>query len=314
MNVESITKIEKERNENKSEQTVENSNEKTVTSEINFDIIDVGEIDIGLTNEVVEEKNISEEFDIKIDNLKNDSSIDKIKDLYYELENSYKLKEIDNQYFKYATQYITDTYFSRMKGCQLTLRVIVEKIFNDIQKSGENEINIEDVNVLGIGVHIKNNRMVQDTLCMYGGNVVSIFGIYEDDETQYESYEKQTYIQPNIMEAIRKYIDSSEKANIEKYEGYYFVKNQENYRVQIYKEKEETSLTKTGENGIDKIKSKLCKLFGISMFSKKKFLANMEKLYDTDADLYEDILQNKKTKVNAKNRMKILLQAERKLV
>lgn len=263
-------------------------------------------------NEIIENKTFEEKFDEKIDSLKRDSNIDRIEYLYYALESACKNDEISKQYFKYATQYITDNYCDKMQGMQLTLKVILEKVVKDVKNSGVENIDLSKINVLNIGSHIKSDKIIQDVICIYDGKFISIFGIYVDDESQVEEFEKQTYILPNMMNSIKRYIEDGVKADIEKYEDYYIVKNDEEngYRIQIYKEKNETALMTIEENKFEKIKAKLFNFFGIG---KKKFLTNMEKLYDTDASILEDILQTRKTKENAKNRMKVLLEAERKI-
>ena len=287
----SLENIEKDINTNNGETIVENAQENTIKIE--------------------ENESIQEQFDKQIEELKTNNSIEQINKLYNKLAKEYKNGTIDAQYFKYATQYITDTYFSKMKGMQLTLKVILKRVCIDIQKTTEQNIEFDQINILTIGTHIKNDRILQDTICIYKGNFISIFGIYEDDDTQFETYEKQTYIQPNIMQAMKKYMSSS-KSTIEKYESYYLITDSEedNSRTQIYKQKQEKALAKTEETGIAKIRAKLCQIFGIN---KRKILANMEKIYDTKAGMIEDILQERQTKENAKNRMKVLLQLERKL-
>ena len=71
------------------------------------------------------------------------------------------------------------------------------------------------------------------------------------------------------------------------------------------------SLTKVEETIFDKLKNKLTALFNNNLFAKRKYLPNMELIYDNNQNRFKDFKTT--SKVDAKKRMKVLLMRERKV-
>ena len=61
----------------------------------------------------------------------------------------------------------------------------------------------------------------------------------------------------------------------------------------------------------DKMKNKLTELFNKKLFSKKKYLPNIELVYESNPNRFKNF--EHKSKVDAKNRMKVLLNKEREV-
>ena len=112
-----------------------------------------------------------------------------------------------------------------------------------------------------------------------------------------------------MIEAICEKLEEGKIAKMEQYDEYYVVTDESGLKV--FSERKITALLKVEETIFDKIKNKLAELFNKRLFTKKKYLPNIELVYDSNPNRFKDFKHT--SKIDAKSRMKILLNKEREI-
>ena len=89
------------------------------------------------------------------------------------------------------------------------------------------------------------------------------------------------------------------------------IKALEENGIKVFSERKVTSLLKVEETILDKMKNKLASIFTKKIFAKKKYLPNIELIYESNPNRFKDFKTS--SKLEAKNRMKALLNKEREV-
>lgn len=282
----------------------------------NLSNIDNIDIDVNIANENVENDNL-ENGNIQKEMLKKDefaSILEKIQrmDEAIELHNNVKQalsnEEVDRSYLKYIENSIEDKIFCDAKFDKISPKVLIEivcpelKIFENFGKFDIAKLEIED-----IGNHFEENENYIDKVCVYDGNLVCIFGIQASNIEKVIKYESRKFVRDDILESVKTKVEPGKKVQLAQYDEYYVIQDEDS--VKVYTEKKITSLAEIKENAFDKIKSRLTTLFSKINNKKKEVYPIIELVYDSNPNRFKDIESH--SKIDAKNRMKILLNKER---
>ena len=136
-----------------------------------------------------------------------------------------------------------------------------------------------------------------------------MFGTNEVNQEKVIKYEQRKFSRIDMIQAICEKLEENKIAQIKQYDEYYVVEDGDSLKV--FSERKVTALVKVEETVFDKLKNKLTSLFHNNIFSKKKYLPNMELIYDNNQNRFKDFKST--SKIDAKNRMKVLLTKERKI-
>ena len=112
-----------------------------------------------------------------------------------------------------------------------------------------------------------------------------------------------------MIEAVSSKIEKDKKVQMEQYDEYYVTTDE--LGIKVFSERKIVSLLKIEETKFDKIKNKLISIFNKKLFVKKKAMANIELVYDSNPNRFKNIKSTNKNIV--KNRMKALLINERRI-
>ena len=165
--------------------------------------------------------------------------------------------------------------------------------------------------IIDIGSHFEEQINYMDKLCTYDNKFVCLFGVDEQNQDKVIKYETRKFSRTDMLEAIYEKLNEDKDLKIEQYDEYYIVNNDNGLKV--FSERKITSLAKVEENVFDKIKTKLTSLFTTNLFAKKKYLPNIELIYDTNENRFNNFKTDIESKVDAKKRMKALLKREREV-
>lgn len=259
--------------------------------------------DVELNNKETE-KDLKEEFDKILYKLKKMS--DAI-DLYSNVKDAVSNNKVDKNYLKYIENSIEDKLFCDVKFDKISPKVLVEVVcpeLANIEKFEINKLEIED-----IGTNFEEKESFIDKICIYDNKLISVFGISTINNDKIIKYEPRKFSRVDIIDAIQEQYEEGKKVQLSQYDEYYIC--MEENGLKVFSEKKETSLLRVEETIFDKLKSKLSKIFTTNIFSKKTYLPNIELIYDTNRNRFNDI--ESKSKFNAKSRIKVLLNKEREI-
>lgn len=245
------------------------------------------------------EKTNKEKFDEQLENIK---EISKAIELYKNVKEAVSNKEIDNNYIKYVEKSLEDKFFSDANIKDILPKVLIEVVCPDlieIEKFDSNKLQIEN-----IGMHFEEQQNYIDKICIYDGKLVNVFGIKENKPQEWIKYEARKFTRADMIEAVAAQYEEGQKVKLYQYDEYYI--GIENERIKVFTERKITSLLKIEETIFDKIKSKIA-----SLFAKKKYYPNLNLVFDSNPNRLKDF--EYKSKVDAKARMKALLNSEREI-
>lgn len=261
--------------------------------------------DVKLNNQEEEKKARKEEFDSILEKIK---KMSEAIELHTNVKDAVSKEEVDNNYLKYIENSLEDKLFNDAKFDKIKSKVLLEVVCPDLVNIENFEI--EKLEIEDIGSHFEELENYIDKICIYDNKFVCLFGINENNPEKVIKYKPRKFSRLDMIEAICAMLEEGETAQMEQYDEYYVVTNETGLKV--FSERKIVSLAKIEETVFDKIKSKLSSLFTINIFAKKKYLPNIKLVYDTNQNRFENFEHT--SKIDAKNRMKVLLRKEREVI
>lgn len=245
------------------------------------------------------EKTCKEKLEDRLEKVKN---ISEILELYKNVKEAVSNEEVDNNFLKYIENSLEDKFFSDANIKDILPKVLIEVICPDlveIEKFDSNKLQIEN-----IGMHFEEQQNYIDKICIYDGKLVNVFGIKENKPQEWLKYEARKFTRADMIEAVAAMYEEGQKIKLYQYDEYYI--GIESERIKVFTERKVTSLVKIEETIFDKIKTKIS-----SLFAKKKCYPNLNLAFDSNPNRLKDF--EYKSKVDAKARMKALLNSEREI-
>lgn len=259
-----------------------------------------------LNNLEEEKRKRKEEFDAILDKIK---KMSEAVELHSNVKNAVSKEEVDNNYLRYIENSLEDKLFNDAKFDKIKSKILLEVVCPSLV-SIEN-FEIDKLEIIDIGSHFEEQINYIDKLCTYDNKFVCLFGVDEQNQDKVIKYEARKFSRTDMLEAIYEKLNEDKDLKIEQYDEYYIVNNDNGLKV--FSERKITSLAKVEENVFDKIKTKLTSLFTTNLFAKKKYLPNIELIYDTNENRFNNFKTDIQSKVDAKKRMKALLKREREV-
>ena len=259
-----------------------------------------------LNNLEEEKRKRKEEFDAILDKIK---KMSEAVELHSNVKNAVSKEEVDNNYLRYIENSLEDKLFNDAKFDKIKSKILLEVVCPSLV-SIEN-FEIDKLKIIDIGSHFEEQINYIDKLCTYDNKFVCLFGVDEQNQDKVIKYEARKFSRTDMLEAIYEKLNEDKDLKIEQYDEYYIVNNDNGLKV--FSERKITSLAKVEENVFDKIKTKLTSLFTTNLFAKKKYLPNIELIYDTNENRFNNFKTDIESKVDAKKRMKALLKREREV-
>lgn len=250
------------------------------------------------------DKTKKEEFDDILEKIKKMS--DAI-ELHSDVKKAVSKKEVDTNYLKYIENSLEDKFFYDAKFDKIKSKILLEVVCPDLIDI--EKFDIDKLEITDIGSHFEEQENFIDKICIYDNKFICLFGIDETNQEKVIKYQPRKFSRLDMVEAICEKLEEGKTVQMVQYDEYYVVTDEQG--VKVFSERKIVSLMKIEETIFDKIKSKLSLLFTIR-FTKKKFLPNIELIYDTNPNRLKDFKPNS-SKIDAKNRMKLLLEQERKV-
>lgn len=270
-----------------------------------------------MKEEIKKEKNDVKSINLEEENKKRkeefDSILDKIKkmseaiELHTNVKEAVSKEEVDNNYLRYIENSLEDKFFNDAKFNQIQSSVLLEVVCPELQKI-EN-FDVEKLSIEDIGSHFEEQNNYIDKICTYDNKFICLFGIMESNSKKVIKYEARKFSRLDIIEAICEKIEQGKTMNMQQYDEYYVVSDENSLKV--FSERIETALLKLEETKFDKIKNKLIAIFNKKIFVKKKFSPNIQLVYDSNPNRFKEMKTT--SKISAKKRMKELLVNERKV-
>ncbi len=259
--------------------------------------------DVELNSEESVRKARKEEFDSILSKIK---KMSEAVELHENVKKAVSEDKIDNNYLKYIENSLEDKLFCDAKFDKIRSKILLEVVCPDLVKFENFEI--EKLEITTIGSHFEELDNYTDKICTYDNKFVCLFGINENNPEKVIKYEPRKFSRQDMIEAICNKLEDGNIAHMEQYDEYYVVTDSNGLRV--FSERKVVALMKIEETVFDKMKGKLSSIF-TNMFSKKKYMPNIKLVYDTNQNRFENFEHN--SKIDAKSRMKILLQKEREI-
>ena len=226
---------------------------------------------------------------------------------YAEMKEALEKKEIEEEYARYFINTLEDKIFYDAKFDKISPKVLLEVIcprLIPIEGFQLEKLSIED-----IGSHLEDQKNYLDKICTYGHKLICLFGINEKKPEEVQVYEERKFIRQDMIEAVRMQYEEGKKIDMHQYDEYYV--GIEEDRLKVYTERKIVALMKLEETPFDKIKNKLANLLNKNPFVKKKYLPHLNLVYDTNPNRLTE--WKHKSKIEAKSRMKALLNKEREI-
>lgn len=246
------------------------------------------------------QKTKKEEFDEILEKIK---KMSEAIELHNNVKEAVSKEEVDYNYLRYVENSLEDKLFSGVCTDGIMPKVLLEVVCPDlteIENFDENKLEIKN-----IGSHFEEQENYIDKICVYEHKLINVFGISEMHPDRVIKYESRKFSRVDMIEAVQAQYEEGQSVSLYQYDEYYIGIQEE--RIKVFTERKITALVKAEETIFDKIKSKLA-----SVFAKKKCnYPNLELVYDSNPNRLKDF--KNKSKFDAKNRMKILLNKEREI-
>ena len=245
------------------------------------------------------EKPIKEQFEEILEKIKKMSEAIQLHD---NVKRAVENEEVDYNYLRYIENSLEDKLFNNVSAEGIMPKVLLEVVCPDlvnIENFEETKLQIQD-----IGSHFEEQENYIDKICVYDNKLISVFGISQVHPNKVIKYESRKFSRVDMIEAIQAQYKEGQTVSLYQYDEYYIGIEQE--RIKVFTERKITALVKVEETIFDKIKSKLS-----NMFAKKKCYPNLELVYDSNPNRLKDF--EHKSKIDAKNRMRVLLNKEREI-
>ena len=255
-------------------------------------------------NKIEVKKARKEEFDSILEKIK---KMSEAIELHSNVKDAVSKEEVDNNYLKYIGNSLEDKLFNDVKFNEIRSKVLLEVVCPELTNIENFEI--EKLIIDDIGSHFEEQENYIDKICTYEGKFICLFGVNETNPEKVIKYESRKFTRTDMIEAICEKIENGKTAKMEQYDEYYIVTDENGLKV--FSERKVTALLKVEESIFDKMKNKLVAIFNKKVFAKKKYLPNVDVIYDSNPNRFKDFKHT--SKVDAKSRMKILLNKEREV-
>lgn len=260
--------------------------------------------DVELNNNEEEKKARKEEFDSILEKIK---KMSEAIELHTNVKNAVSKEEVDNSYLKYIENSLEDRLFCDAKFDKIKSKVLLEIVCPDLANIENFEI--QKLEIEDIGSHFEEQENYIDKICTYDSKFICLFGVNENNPEKVIKYEPRKFSRTDMIEAICEKLEEGKTVQMEQYDEYYVVT--EDNGIKVFSERKITSLLKVEETIFDKMKSKLTSILNKKVFAKKKYLPNVELVYDSNPNRLKDF--KFASKIDAKNRMRVLLNKEREV-
>lgn len=245
------------------------------------------------------EKTRKEQFEEILEKIKKMSEAIELHD---NVKDAVSKEEVDYNYLRYIENSLEDKLFNNANTNGIMPKILLEVVCPDlvnIENFEESKLQIEN-----IGSHFEEQENYIDKICVYDNKLISVFGISEMHPNKVIKYESRKFSRVDMIEAVQTQYEEGQTVSLYQYDEYYIGIQQE--RIKVFTERKITALVKVEETIFDKIKSKIS-----NMFAKKKCCPNLELVYDSNPNRLKEF--EHKSKFDAKNRMRILLNKEREI-
>lgn len=260
--------------------------------------------DVELNKMEEEKKARKEEFDRILEKIK---KMSEAIEFHTNVKEAVSKEEVDNSYLKYIENSLEDKFFCDAKFDKIRSKVLLEVVCPDLENIENFEI--DKLEIEDIGSHFEEQENYIDKICTYDGKFICLFGVNETNPEKVLKYEARKFTRTDMIEAICEKLEEGKSAQMEQYDEYYVVTDENGLKV--FSERKITALLKVEETIFDKMKNKLAELFNKKLFTKKKYLPNIELVYDSNPNRFKDFKHT--SKIDAKSRMKVLLNKEREI-
>lgn len=260
--------------------------------------------DVELNNIEEEKKARKEEFDKILEKIK---KMSEAIELHTNVKEAVSKEQVDNNYLKYIENSLEDKLFNDVKFNTIKSKVLLEVVCPEL--SGIENFSIDKLEITDIGSHFEEQENYIDKICVYDNKFICLFGVNERNADKVIKYESRKFTRTDMIEAICEKIEEGKVSQMEQYDEYYVVTDGEG--VKVFSERKVVALAKLEETIFDKMKSKLSSLFSFNLFAKKKYLPNIDLIFDTNPNRFKEFKTT--SKIDAKNRMKALLIKEREV-
>lgn len=260
--------------------------------------------DVELNKMEEEKKARKEEFDRILEKIK---KMSEAIEFHTNVKEAVSKEEVDNSYLKYIENSLEDKFFCDAKFDKIRSKVLLEVVCPDLENIENFEI--DKLEIEDIGSHFEEQENYIDKICTYDGKFICLFGVNETNPEKVLKYEARKFTRTDMIEAICEKLEEGKSAQMEQYDEYYVVTDENGLKV--FSERKITALLKVEETIFDKMKNKLAELFNKRLFTKKKYLPNIELVYDSNPNRFKDFKHT--SKIDAKSRMKVLLNKEREI-
>lgn len=257
-----------------------------------------------------EEKDVEQKIDFTQKECKEqfEKILEKIKkmseavELHDNVKKAVSKEKVDSNYLKYIENSLEDRLFNGANINGIMPKVLLEVVCADL-------VNIENFEVSklqieNIGSHFEEQENYIDKICVYDNKLVNVFGISEMHPNKVIKYASRKFSRADMIEAVKAKYEEGKTVQLYQYDEYYI--GVEKDRIKVFSERKVTALMKIEETIFDKIKQKISKIF-----AKKQTYPNLELVYDSNPNRLKEF--EHKSKFEAKNRMKALLNCEREI-
>lgn len=272
--------------------------EKISNININVNIANENEENNNLGNEISKR----DEFALILEKIQR---MDEAIELHNNVKKAVSNKEVDTSYLKYIENSIEDRIFCDAKFDKISPKVLIEIVCPKLKKL--KKFDISKLEIEDVGNHYEDNNNYIDKICVYDGKLICMFGVQVSNIENVIKYRNRKFVREDILEAVKSKVEPGKTVEMSQYDEYYVIQDENS--VKVYSEKKEISLAEIKENAFDKIKSRLTTLFSKLNNKKKEVYPIIELVYDSNPNRLKDIESH--SKVDAKNRMKVLLNNER---
>lgn len=269
----------------------------------------VEDVEINVAEEVenieeVKEETKKDKFESILEKI---NKISEAIELHADVKKAVASNEVEDTYLRYVENTLEDKFFSDAKFNDISAPILLEIVCPDLAKI-EN-FDIQKLVIQDIGSHFEEQENYIDKICTYENTFICLFGVNENNPEKVIKYESRKFTRTDMIEAVKAQYADGEKVDLYQYDEYYIGIQED--KLKVFSERKITALVAVQETVFDKIKSKLLNIFNINIFSKKKYLPNINLVYETNPNRIEEFKNT--SKVDAKNRMKNLLRKEREV-
>lgn len=252
----------------------------------------------------IKNSQIRDDYDIKLEKITN---LSEAVELHQNVKQSVDNNEIEINYLKYIENYLQEKFFNGVVFEEMQANALFDVISPELLKV-EN-FNSAKLDIAVIGHHFEEQDNYIDLICTYDNQFICLFGVMEKNKQKTLKYEPRKFSRTDMIEAVSSKIEKDKKVQMEQYDEYYVTTDE--LGIKVFSERKIVSILKIEETKFDKIKNKLISIFNKKIFIKKKPMANMELVYDSNPNRFKNIKSTNKNIV--KNRMKALLTNERRI-